>query len=211
MNAFFPWLTQLLEVLAAIAIAPLFVGWIGQWRAWLQNKSAPSIWLPYRGIHKLFHKEAVLANRASPLFRFAPYVVFGSMALLADGLHMASHAGALAITAVGYAYARRHAADPRFSFGTGKVNSLAGFAGALLLAVFAAIMAWESLGRLLDPVAIAFDQAIPVAILGLLVNGASVALLGIEHDALVEPPPGCPGGDVQSLDPGAEVGASGDQ
>jgi formate hydrogenlyase subunit 4 len=73
------WLTQVLEVLAAIAVAPLFVGWIAQCRAWLQNKSAPSIWLPYRGIHKLFHKEAVLAERASPLFRFAPYVVFGSM------------------------------------------------------------------------------------------------------------------------------------
>ena len=73
------WLTQLLEVLAAIAVAPLFVGWISQCRARLQNKSAPSIWLPYRGIHKLFHKEAVLAEHASPLFRFAPYVVFGSM------------------------------------------------------------------------------------------------------------------------------------
>jgi cation diffusion facilitator family transporter len=109
-------------------------------------------------------------------------VAFGSMALLADGLHMASHAGALAITAAGYAYARRHAADPRFSFGTGKVNSLAGFAGALLLAVFAAIMAWESLGRLLAPVAIAFNEAIAVAFLGLLVNGVSVALLGVEHD-----------------------------
>jgi formate hydrogenlyase subunit 4 len=73
------WLTQLLEVLAAIAVAPIFAGWIAQCRAWAQNKSAPSIWLPYRNIHKLFHKEAVLADRASPLFRFAPYVVFGSM------------------------------------------------------------------------------------------------------------------------------------
>jgi formate hydrogenlyase subunit 4 len=78
-----PWLTQALEVLAAIALAPLFVGWIAQCRAWLQNKSAPSIWLPYRAIHKLFHKEAVLAERASRLFRFAPYVVFGSMACAA--------------------------------------------------------------------------------------------------------------------------------
>jgi formate hydrogenlyase subunit 4 len=74
-----PWLTQALEVLAAIALAPLFGGWIAQCRAWLQNKSAPSIWQPYRAIHKLFHKEAVLAANASPLFRFAPYVVFGSM------------------------------------------------------------------------------------------------------------------------------------
>ena len=71
------WLTQSLEVLAAIAAAPLFAGWVAQCRAWLQNKSAPSIWLPYRAIHKLFHKEAVIAERASSLFRFAPYGVFG--------------------------------------------------------------------------------------------------------------------------------------
>ena len=74
-----PWLTQVLEVLAALATAPLFVGWIAKCRAWLQNKSAPSIWLPYRSIHKLFLKDAVLAEHASSLFRFAPYVVFGTM------------------------------------------------------------------------------------------------------------------------------------
>ena len=83
MTTLMPWLTQALEVLAAVAAAPLFLGWISQCRAWLQNKSAPSIWLPYRAIHKLFHKEAVLAEHASPLFRFAPYVVFGSMACAA--------------------------------------------------------------------------------------------------------------------------------
>ena len=83
MTTLLPWLTQAIEVLAAVAAAPLFVGWIAQCRAWLQNKSAPSIWLPYRAIHKLFHKEAVLAEHASPLFRFAPYVVFGSMACAA--------------------------------------------------------------------------------------------------------------------------------
>jgi len=76
-------LTQLLELIAALVAAPLFVGWINQCRAWLQNKSAPSLWLPYRGIRKLFHKDAVIAERASSLFRLAPYVVFGAMVLAA--------------------------------------------------------------------------------------------------------------------------------
>jgi len=73
------WLTQFLEVLAALAAAPLFVGWINQCRAWLQNKSAPSVLQPYRGIRKLFYKDAVLAIQASSLFRVAPYIVFGAM------------------------------------------------------------------------------------------------------------------------------------
>lgn len=106
---------------------------------------------------------------------------FGSMALLADGLHMASHAVALGITAFAYVYARHHARDRSFSFGTGKVNALGGFTGAVLLAVFALYMGVESLVRLLHPVDISFDQAIVVAILGLLVNGASVLVLG-DHD-----------------------------
>jgi len=75
--------TQVLEVLAALAAAPLFAGWVNQCRAWLQNRSAPSLWLPYRGIRKLFHKEAVIAETASPLFRVAPYIVFGAMTLAA--------------------------------------------------------------------------------------------------------------------------------
>jgi len=76
-------LTQLLELIAALVAAPLFVGWINQCRAWLQNKSAPSLWLPYRGIRKLFHKDAVIAENASSLFRLAPYIVFGAMVLAA--------------------------------------------------------------------------------------------------------------------------------
>lgn len=108
-------------------------------------------------------------------------IVYGSMALLADGLHMASHAVALGINAFAYIYARRHAHNTRYSFGTGKVNTLGGYTGAILLAVFAAMMAWESMLRLLDPVSIAFNQAILVAILGLLVNGASVFILGENH------------------------------
>ena len=105
---------------------------------------------------------------------------YGSMALLADGLHMASHTVALGITAFAYYYARRHARDRNFSFGTGKVNSLGGFTGAILLAVFAFYMAIESLERLVDPVEIAFNQAIVVAVLGLVVNGVSVFILGAD-------------------------------
>lgn len=109
-------------------------------------------------------------------------VVFGSMALLADGLHMASHAVALVIAAAAYLYARRHAGDERYSFGTGKVNALGGYTGAVLLGVFALVMAAESAQRLLHPVAIAFDQAILVAVVGLLVNAASVFILGGHGD-----------------------------
>jgi len=76
-------ITQALEVIAALTAAPLFLGWINQCRAWLQNRRAPSIFLPYRGIRKLFHKDAVIAANASPLFRLAPYVVFGTMVLAA--------------------------------------------------------------------------------------------------------------------------------
>ncbi|HQN01216.1 MAG TPA: CDF family Co(II)/Ni(II) efflux transporter DmeF [Candidatus Hydrogenedentes bacterium] len=105
-------------------------------------------------------------------------MLFGSMALLADGLHMASHAAALSINAFAYVYARKHATDPRYSFGTGKVNALGGFSGALLLALFALLMAWESARRMLSPVEIVFNQAILVAFLGLIVNGICVIILG---------------------------------
>lgn len=108
-------------------------------------------------------------------------IAYGSMALLADGLHMGSHAVALGINAFAYVYARRHAHNERFSFGTGKVNTLGGYTGAILLAVFAAMMAWESIVRLINPVSIAFNQAIFVATLGLIVNGASVFILGDDH------------------------------
>ncbi len=76
-------ITQALELIAAVTVAPLFLGWINQCRAWLQNRSAPSLWLPYRGIRKLFHKDALLAENASGLFRIAPYVVFGAMVVAA--------------------------------------------------------------------------------------------------------------------------------
>ena len=73
--------SQLLALLTALALAPLLTGWVNQWRAWLQNKSAPSLLQPYRMLHKLFHKESMVADHASRLFRSAPYVVFGCMAL----------------------------------------------------------------------------------------------------------------------------------
>lgn len=109
--------------------------------------------------------------------------LYGSMALLADGVHMASHAAALGLSYAAYVLARRYAADPRWSFGSGKMNSLAAYTSALLLGAFAFIMAFESIRRLLNPVAIAFDQAILVAVLGLVVNGLSVWILqgGHEH------------------------------
>jgi cation diffusion facilitator family transporter len=108
--------------------------------------------------------------------------LFGSMALMADGLHMSTHAGALLIAALAYTYARRHARDERFAFGTGKLGDLAAFTSAIILAMIALLIGWESIGRLLHPVAIAFDQAIPVAVLGLCVNVASVWLLRDVHD-----------------------------
>jgi len=108
--------------------------------------------------------------------------IFGSMALLADGLHMASHATALVINLYAYIYARLHAHDKSFNFGTGKVNALGGFTGAVLLAVFALIMVWGSIERIINPVTIVFNQAILVAIIGLIVNGASVIILGHEGE-----------------------------
>lgn len=104
-------------------------------------------------------------------------LAFGSMALLADGLHMASHAAALGVSAFAYAWVRRHAGDPLYSFGAGKMNALAGFSGAILLAGFAVLMAWESVERLFQPVPVAFAQAIAVAVLGLGVNAVSAWVL----------------------------------
>ena len=109
-------------------------------------------------------------------------LLYGSMALLADGLHMGSHTAALGITTIAYVYTRRCAADSRFCFGTGKVNAFAGYTSAVLLALFALLMASESINRLFNPVDIAFNQAIIVAVLGLIVNGVSMFMLGDHHD-----------------------------
>jgi cation diffusion facilitator family transporter len=104
-------------------------------------------------------------------------ILFGSIALVADGMHMSTHASALLLAALAYRYARRHADDRRFTFGTGKLGDLAGFTSAIVLAMIALLIGYEAISRLLAPVPISFNEAIPIAMLGLLVNVASVLLL----------------------------------
>ena len=107
--------------------------------------------------------------------------LFGSMALLADGWHMSTHAGALAIAAFAYRFARRHARDPRFAFGTGKLGDLAGFASAVLLALIALLIGYESLVRVFQPVPIHYAEATAIAAVGLAVNLLSAWALGAGH------------------------------
>ena len=146
------WLTQLLEVLAAIALAPLFLGWVNQCRAWLQNRTAPSVLLPYRGIRKLFHKDAVLADSASRLFRAAPYVVFGAMVAAAaiipsmgTGLPFTTAADAIALVgllATARVFMSLAAMDIGTAFGTlgARREMMVGFLAepALLMVIFVA-------------------------------------------------------------------------
>ncbi len=129
----------------------------------------------------------VVLTSVMMVVEIAAGVFYGSMALLADGLHMASHTLALGIALCAYVISRRMAADRRFAFGVGKINSLAGFASAVMLLGFALLMVTESGGRLINPVAIAFDQALVVAVVGLFVNGVSAWIListphGHSHD-----------------------------
>jgi cation diffusion facilitator family transporter len=104
-------------------------------------------------------------------------MLFGSMALLADGMHMSTHAGALLIAALAYGFARRNAKNPRFAFGTGKIGDLAAFTSAIVLAMIAILIGYESVQRLISPLPIAFREAIPIACLGLTVNLVSAWLL----------------------------------
>jgi cation diffusion facilitator family transporter len=106
----------------------------------------------------------------------------GSMALMADAWHMASHVGALGMASFAYAYARRHAGDPRYTFGTGKIGALAGYSSASILGLVAVWMAWESFQRLFAPVTIHYSEAMAVAALGLVVNLVSAKLLDHDHD-----------------------------
>ncbi len=151
-------LSQLLEIALAIALAPLLTGWINQWRAWLQNKSAPSLWQPYRTLHKLFVKESVVAENASPLFRSAPYIVFGCMTLacgiiptISTDLPLSPAADAIALVGL-FALARVFislaAMDVGTSFGTlgARREMLIGFLAepALLMVLFSASLISQS-------------------------------------------------------------------
>lgn len=119
----------------------------------------------------------IALTAAMMVAEIAAGTIYGSMALVADGWHMSTHAGAMLITALAYLYARRHADDPRFTFGTGKLGDLGGFASAIVLALIALLIGWESLLRLANPVEIRFGQAIAVAAVGLVVNLACAWLL----------------------------------
>ena len=151
-------LSQALEIVAALALAPLLSGWVNQWRARLQNKGAPSLWQPYRLLHKLFHKESVVAEHASPLFRGAPYIVFGCMALacaivptLSTDLPLAPAADAIALVGL-FALARvlvsLAAIDVGTAFGTlgARREMLIGFLAepALLMVLFSTSLISQS-------------------------------------------------------------------
>lgn len=142
-----------------------------------------SRWEPshdYRPLETNTERQAwlvVALTGATMLVEIAAGYAFNSMALLADGWHMASHMLAIGLTALAYLLARRYADDPRFAFGTWKIEVLAGFASALLLLVVVALLLFESLWRLWQPQAIAFEVALGVAVLGLLVNLLSAWLL----------------------------------
>jgi formate hydrogenlyase subunit 4 len=146
--------SQLLEIVVALALAPLLTGWINQWRAWLQNKSAPSLLQPYWTLHKLFNKDSVLAEHASSLFRLAPYLVFGCMTLacaiiptLSTDLPLAPAADAIALVGL-FALARVFislaAMDVGTAFGSlgGRREMLIGFLAepALLMVFFTAAL-----------------------------------------------------------------------
>jgi formate hydrogenlyase subunit 4 len=150
--------SQALEVVIALALAPLLLGWVNQCRAWLQNKSAPNILLPYRTLHKLFNKDSLIADRASPLFRAAPYLVFGCMALacaivpsLSTDLPLAPAADAIALVGL-FALARVFIAlaamDIGTAFGTmgARREMLIGFLAepALLMVLFSASLISQS-------------------------------------------------------------------
>lgn len=126
-------------------------------------------------------RRVILLTLAMMIIEITAGYIFGSMALLADGWHMGTHAAALGITALAYYYARKHSDNPNYSFGTGKVGVLGGFGSAVILAVIALLMGIESVQRLVSPVTIRFNEAIAVAVIGLAVNLISAYLLRGRH------------------------------
>jgi len=133
------------------------------------------------GEHERKLKLVIALTAVMTVIEIAAGFAFGSMALMADGWHMATHAGALTISAVAYVYARRQAADARFTFGTGKVGDLAGFASAIILSLVALWLVVESVRRLANPVSISFAESLLVAVVGLGVNLLSAWLLRHDH------------------------------
>ncbi|MEO8599890.1 MAG: NADH-quinone oxidoreductase subunit H, partial [bacterium] len=158
MITFFGPLAQLLEIVLALAAAPLLTGWVNQCRAWLQNKTAPSLFQPYRMLHKLFHKESVLAEHASPLFRMAPYIVFGCLILacaitptLSTDLPLSPAADAIALVgllALARVFMSLAAMDVGTAFGSmgARREMLVGFLAepALLMVFFSASLITQS-------------------------------------------------------------------
>jgi len=126
-------------------------------------------------------KRVILLTLFMMVIEVSAGYIYGSMALLADGWHMGTHAAALGITLLAYYYARRHSDNPEYSFGTGKVGVLGGFASAVVLAVIALLMGGESIKRLISPLPIHFNEAIVVAFMGLIVNVVSAFLLQGKH------------------------------
>src|SRR5580692_11761720 len=157
MNAI-DWIVQLVGIALAVAAAPVFVGWVNQCRAWLQNKSAPSILQPYREIRKLFHKDAVIAQNASRLFRLAPYVVFGAMVTAAAVIpsissrlpftHAADAIALVGLLATARVFVSLAAMDVGTAFGTlgARREMMIGFLAepALLMVLFNAFMLFGS-------------------------------------------------------------------
>lgn len=158
MMTLFGILSQFLEILVALMVAPLLTGWVGQCRAWMQNKSAPSLLQPYRMLHKLFHKESVLAEHATPLFRTAPYIVFGCMTLasgivptLSTELPLSATADAIALVgllALARVFISLAAMDIGTAFGTmgARREMLIGFLAepALLMVLFSSSLITQS-------------------------------------------------------------------
>jgi len=126
--------------------------------------------------------QVLVLTAVTMVIEIAAGQLFGSMALLADGWHMGTHVAAFLITIFAYRYARKHAHDPSFAFGTGKVSVLGGFASAIALAVVALMMAIESIQRIIVPQVIHFNEAIGIAVLGLAVNITCAFLLQGSHD-----------------------------